>query len=90
LKKLVIAAALGVSLLFAGASSGLAQEDVTIEIVTGHNLELPSYYEESVEAQESVISYIEEVTGQKVNHYYIILEVDGTKVIAIDPPTPYY
>jgi hypothetical protein len=42
------------------------------------------------ETQEEVHNLLADETGQEVEHSYVWVEVNGQKVLAVDPPCAYY
>jgi hypothetical protein len=46
--------------------------------------------ETTFELQESVHTQAYESTGQEVDHSYIWVEINGNKVLAVDPPCALY
>ncbi|WP_391119176.1 8-amino-7-oxononanoate synthase [Psychrobacillus sp. L3] len=64
----------------------LKSSDKTISINTGLKLTIPlNLGEKAFKLQENVHDIITKSTGLEVDHYYLWLEVDGEKVIGIDP-----
>lgn len=87
MKKTILSLVVGLGILLVGENTGFAAEDQTIKLNTGQNLQLPSFYDFSYNTQENVHYEFTNVSGVKVDHFYFIIEVDGTKIIAVDPPT---
>ncbi|QFF97564.1 hypothetical protein PB01_01335 [Psychrobacillus glaciei] len=64
----------------------LKSSDKTNSINTGLNLTIPlNLGEKTFKLQENVHDIITNSTGLEVDHYYLCLEIDGEKVIGIDP-----
>lgn len=90
MKKMILTLTLFVlfsSLYSANAEAAYQQDsDITISINTGLNLTIPfNLGEKTFNLQEDVHNIITKSTGLEVDHYYLWLEVDGEKVIGIDP-----
>jgi CHASE3 domain sensor protein len=72
-----------------------AENDITLSIQTGTGdiITLPltdDQAQQMFEAQENIHQKIQELTGLGVDHWYIWIEVDGVKVLAVDPPVAMY
>jgi hypothetical protein len=90
LKKILLALIFVVMLqsLFIGIAGAeyVGKNDIVISINTGQNLYVPlNTGEASFNLQESVHNELTQSSGVEVDHYYIWLEVDGQRVLAIDP-----
>lgn len=90
---LVALLALILQVFWVGAASAeyKSEYDITISVTI-----LEDYIETSdstgeatFEIQESAHEEITDSTGQEVDHSYIWLEVNGSKVLAVDPPQPW-
>jgi type IV secretory pathway VirB10-like protein len=88
---------IGLALLAQVFTAGIAgaayvpENDITISISTGQNANLPLNEQtanEMFEAQEAIHTTITETSGQEIDHSYIWIEVDGKKILAVDPPNP--
>lgn len=94
MKKLlmVLAMAFALQTLFAGTAGAayLSGSDKTLSINTG--LTLPSLNTDGTtfKLQESVHNTLTDATGVEVDHYYYWIEVDGQKVLAVDPIKPMF
>jgi hypothetical protein len=67
----------------------IAEKDIVISIETDKSI--PLFLNEDFawmmfEAQEQLIQMLEDNSGMEIDHYYIWIEVNGVKVLAIDPP----
>lgn len=96
IKKIVGAGILLSSLCF-GTSAFAAyipSGDKTIEITTNGNATglflNQNTADTSFGVQEAVYDLIKTQTGYDINHSYIWIEVNGQKVLAIDPPEPFF
>jgi hypothetical protein len=72
-----------------------SENDITLSIQTGTGdiITLPltdDQAQQMFEAQEKVHEKVQELTGLGVDHCYIWIEVDGVKVLAVDPPVAMY
>jgi hypothetical protein len=71
-----------------------SENDIVLSIDTGVDvIAFPLTEEEAqmmFDAQENVHEVISDFTGFEVDHYYIWIEVDGERVLAIDPPAGMY
>lgn len=71
----------------------LSQYDKEINIVT--SVDVSSVLNEdtaqlSFDLQEAIISQYEKQTGTTFDHYYIWININGVKVLGIDPPVALY
>ncbi|MBH0231314.1 hypothetical protein [Halobacillus yeomjeoni] len=65
--------------------------DKTVSVNTGQNLSYDyDTAETSFELQEEAHDYLTDTSGAEVDHYYIWVEVDGQKVLAVDPARGMY
>jgi MarR family transcriptional regulator, temperature-dependent positive regulator of motility len=67
----------------------LQEKDIIISIET--DKPIPQFLNEDFalmmfEAQEQLIQLLEDNSGMEIDHYYIWIEINGVKVLAIDPP----
>jgi hypothetical protein len=95
LKKLLITLIIvfTVQSLFVGVAGAkyYKNNDETISINTGLNLDVPyNTGETSFELQESTHDALTSTTGLEVDHYYFWLEVDGQKILGVDPAAAMY
>jgi hypothetical protein len=95
MKKLFLSLAIAVALLPALSSKAdaayISESDKTISIQTGLNLNIPLNIGESTfELQEGLQNVLTETTGVEVDHYYLWLELDGQKIVGIDPAKAMY
>lgn len=68
-----------------------SEYDITISVTVAEDqLETSdSTGEATFEFQEGVHEMLTDNTGQEVDHSYVWVEVNGNKVLAIDPPQPW-
>lgn len=96
MKKLLLSlvAALALPVFFSNAVSAeyLAEEDQTISVETGLELEpLPlDTADLTFNLQETVHTELTDTTGVEVDHYYYWISVDNQPVLAIDPARVMY
>lgn len=95
MKKLVISVLIAIMLqtAFAGAAGAahVSDQDIVISIDSGLGLEIPvDSADMSYELQEYIHNQLLLLTGAEVDHYYIWLEVDGKRVLAVDPAQVWY
>lgn len=95
MKKIVTLAAfvLLLQVLWIGSAFAEYQSsgDITLSVTVAEDqLETSdSTGEATFEAQEGVHATLYDSTGQQVDHSYVWIEVNGEKVLAIDPPQPW-
>jgi hypothetical protein len=95
MKKLAISVLIAIMLqsVFVGAAGAahVSDQDIIISIDSGLGLEIPiESGEMSYELQEYIHNELLLLTGVEVDHYYIWLEVDGERVLAVDPAQVWY
>jgi hypothetical protein len=95
MKKLVLSAVIGLSLLLSlPAESNAAYDsssDLTISIDTQDFLQFSpsgSTGDATFELQEGAHTTLTNETGVELDHSYIWIEVNGVKILAIDPIKP--
>lgn len=95
MKKVIGALALLLSAQLVGV--GLASAaydpagDTTVSVTTGYDVPLSSTTgTETFQLQEGVNNTLTDLTGVDADHSYIQVYVDGTYVLAIDPPRPMF
>lgn len=92
---IVFTAVIGVTAfgLTPASAAYLPEYDKTISIQTDQDLS-PYLNEDtaklSFELQEALIAEYERTTGTTFDHYYYWIEVNGTRVLGIDPPVAMY
>lgn len=92
---LVAVLVLMMQVLWAGvtaADSYNSEGDITISITIAED-ELQtsdSTGKVTFQTQEDVHNLLADETGQEVEHSYVWLEVNGQKVLAVDPPCAYF
>ncbi|WP_059173972.1 hypothetical protein [Bacillus sp. FJAT-27445] len=90
---LVLTLAFALQTVFAGAAGAAYFKgwDKTISINTGLNL-LPALKtgDATFKLQEAVHNELKNATGLEVDHFYYWVEIDGQKVLAVDPARAMY
>ncbi|MFC4321345.1 hypothetical protein [Litchfieldia salsa] len=68
-------------------ASYLSEDDITLSINLAEDLIQPSgsLGTTSFETQEEIHSTITNVSGAEVDHSYIWIELNGVKILAVDP-----
>jgi Ca2+-binding RTX toxin-like protein len=93
-KKLVatVLTVISINLLLVGAAFAEydSSNDITVSVTVLEDEVKTSDEtgEFTFEAQEGVHELITDTSGEEVDHSYIWIEVNGNKVLAIDPPKP--
>lgn len=95
MKKLFLTLFIAVILqsLFVGVAGAeySKENDETISVHTGQNVNIPlNTGETSFELQEAFHNYLKLSTDLEVDHYYYWVELDGQKILAVDPIRPMY
>jgi hypothetical protein len=67
-----------------------ADNDITLSVTVAEDYieTSDSTGDATFEAQESVHQTFADSSGEEVEHFYIWVEINGSKVLAIDPPCP--
>jgi lipopolysaccharide export system protein LptA len=74
------------------SSSYNPKNDITLSITVAKDvLKLSdSTGKATFEAQEEVHQTVTDISGQEVEHSYVWVEVNGKKILAVDPPCAYF
>ncbi|WP_246938647.1 hypothetical protein [Bacillus pinisoli] len=96
MKKILVAAALLIGGLTVGGTTSSAAYDSSGDLNVNINF-LGDYLQFSdstgdatFQLQEDVHNTLTSTTGLEVNHSYAWVNINGAKVLAVDPPKPYF